>query len=510
MQRSTNFLKKNRSSHILRSCVILSCSALLSLPLCANDYTSHTVLVPHPHYHDVSPEKIALFHQIPVECCDGLGSGFQVVALGSTSVNTAEMARYFLPFGKTQIVAGEAGSEAVSNGSVDVLAQYFGIKTAESSFDQKFQSTLQFAPKQNVAGAGLSYVQDFNVFGQALRFSAHSSLLRVHNNLHAKETITNSGGSDNNPEVPTGYVGSLMDAFTGKTIFGDQHFNCGKIAPCGLTKWGLGDIEVTIGNQNSKCNDCQRGWWAGVIIPTGNKPKGEYLFEPIVGNNHHLGVIFGGYYHHFLWSNNADKEIWVHFHSQSRHLFGNKQRRAVDLVDKQWGRYLWLYPDKDAEAGAVQPGINHFTMQVDVNPRSVLNINSAITYACNGLALEGGMNTFARQSEKVSPKCAYNSTVAIAGDIEDTPVKSRKKATIRYFDGISDDNNYTTIKEFDLNFASAAQPSTLCYIFYGSMGYQWKEIHYPAFIMAGLSYEYSADNAGLERFVGWVKSGVAF
>lgn len=500
---------------IKKSCIIFSWLILLSLPLCANDYTSHTILVPHPHYHDVAPEKIALFHQIPVECVDGLGTGFQIVGLASTSVNTEEMARYFLPFGKTRIVAGEPSSEAVKEGTVDILAQYFGVKTNTDDDNRKFQSTLQFAPKQKIIGAGLSFVQDFNVLKATLRFSAHSALLHVHNDLNAKETITNAGGADKNPEVPEGYVGSMMDAFTGKTIFGDQEFKYGKIAPCGLTKWGLGDIEVTIGTPNKESNDCQPGWWAGVVIPTGNKPKGEYLFEPVVGNNHHFGVIFGGYYHHFLWSNNNDKSLWVHFHSQTRHLFGNKQYRAIDPVDKQWGRYLWLYPSKNAVAGTVQPGINHFTMEVDVHPRSVLNINTAITYSCEGLAVEGGMNTFARQSEKVKPKCAYTSTAAIAGDLEDVSVLSRSKATIRYFDGIDDDKKnfadvYISLKEFDLNFASAAQPATLCYIFYGSIGYQWKEIKYPTFVMIGGSYEYSADNAGLERWVGWLKSGVAF
>jgi hypothetical protein len=89
-------------------------------------------------------------------------------------------------------------------------------------------------------------------------------------------------------------------------------------------------------------------------------------------------------------------------------------------------------------------------------------------------------------------------------------VDSRNKATIRYFDGIANDTAYTPIKECDLNFASATQPSTLCYIFYGSIGYQWKEIKHPVFIMGGASYEYSADNAGLERWVGWFKSGIAF
>ena len=488
----------------------LSCLLICSLPLKANDYTGHTTFVPHPLYHDVSPEKVALFHQVPIERVDGLGSGFQAVALASTSVNTAEMARYFLPFGKTQIVAGEPSSDAVKNGTVDILAQYFGVKTSEDSSDQKFQSTLQFKPKQTVAGVGFSYIQDFTVFKRTLRFSVHTPILRVHNNLHAKETITNPGGDDNNPEVPAGYVGSIMEAFTGKTIFGDQRFEHGKIAPCGLTKWGLGDIEATIGSQNHELETCQRGWWLGVVIPTGNKPKGEYLFEPIVGNNHHLGVIFGSYYHHQMWTNNEDKEIWVHFHSQTRHLFDNKQHRAIDLVDKQWSRYLWLYPNKDAVAGAVQPGIDHLTMQVDVSPRSVLNINTAVTYSCEGLALEGGMNTFARQSEKISLKCAYNGTAAIAGDIEEDSVYSRNRATIRYYDGIDDDNTYTPIKESDLNFASATQPATLCYIFYGSIGYQWKEVEYPTFIMTGCSYEYSADNAGLERWVGWLKGGIAF
>lgn len=488
-------------------------TASLALCVCAstvaNDYTSHTTFVPRPLFHDVAAEKIALFNQTPLNqnCYGSLGAGFQAVVFASTSVNTAEIARFFLPFGKTQIVAGEDKSQAVDDNTVDVLAKYFGVKTSDIDANQTFQSTVQFKPKQNVQGLGLNYVQDFSKYGfKGIRLNIQTPILRVHNNLHAKESITNEGGGD----VPAGYVGSMMEAFTGDTVFGDKHFRYGKIAPCGLTKWGLGDIEISIGSQNHELCVCQRGWWLGAVIPTGNKPKGEYLFEPIVGNNHHFGVIFGGYYHHQVWTNHDDKEIWVHFHSQTRHLFPNKQRRSFDLVDKQWSRYIWLFPSKTSSPTDVNPGINFLTLPVDVAPRSVLNINTAATYSCEGLLLEGGMNTFARQSEKVKLKCAYNGDAAIVGETDEEAPVSRSNATIRHFAGIDNDTKYTPFKESDINLASAAQPATLSYVFYASAGYQWLEIDYPSFISLGGSYEYSADNAGLERWMGWIKGGMAF
>src|SRR6185436_1681238 len=66
--------------------------------------------------------------------------------------------------------------------------------------------------------------------------------------------------------------------------------------------------------------------------PTGNKPEGEFLFEPIVGNGHHwtLGVGFNA--HAMLWRSECDDSCFgFYLDANITHLFSTCQRRAFDL-----------------------------------------------------------------------------------------------------------------------------------------------------------------------------------
>ena len=50
-------------------------------------------------------------------------------------------------------------------------------------------------------------------------------------------------------------------------------------------------------------NDCSYLYtYVGVLAPTGTKPKAEYVFEPIIGENRHVGVLTGGSGGFQIWS----------------------------------------------------------------------------------------------------------------------------------------------------------------------------------------------------------------
>jgi hypothetical protein len=526
-----------------------ACALLATSPTHANYYTSHTFFSARQQFRDVMPEKISLFEDRMLARPEGILGAIQIVPFYSKSINSAELARFFMPFGKTQIIAGEFNSQAVQDNSVDVMANYFGVLTRPVNQvfttsgldieDLTFQSTVQFKPVQTVFGIGLSYQQQVTgdlTKGTFINISA--PITRVHNDLGLCETVINPGGGDLGPAVPEGWAKNMTEALSGHTIFGDKRFKYGKVAPCGLSKWGLADIEVWFGYENRECSTCHRAWWVGIYIPTGNRPEGKYLFEPIVGNDKHFGVMFGGIYKHLIWTNNDDKELWMNFHSQTRYLFTNKQRRAMDLIDKQWSRYLWMFTNKDHAKVPenLQPGINFLTLDVNVSPRSALNLNSAIVYSTHGgFIAEAGLNSYARQSERVALECPFSETIGIAGMFQDrnfettTQQPTKSNATIRRFlcqQRILNDVEtpastppccdtdaeplFIPITEGDLDPTSAAHPATISFSFYGTLGYSWNNIEFPTFVTAGGSYEFSADNAGLERWLVWAKFGMSF
>src|SRR5437016_5674531 len=102
----------------------------------AQNATSHTFFTARPAAQSTSPEIVSLIHNW-ISCEDG---SLQVVAFGGKTVRADnddckdKLATFFMPFGKTELVAGEFGSEAVRNNRADVIANYFGVLTIDPNF----------------------------------------------------------------------------------------------------------------------------------------------------------------------------------------------------------------------------------------------------------------------------------------------------------------------------------------------------------------------------------------
>ncbi len=501
----------------------------------ANDTLSHTFFSIQPLFHAALPTKLSLYYDRDVARKDGIKSLVQIVPFYSASLNEPAIAKFFLPFNKTTIVAGEFGSQAVKDNTVDVLANYFGVLTQPVDsvyppgqlFDVSnltFQSLLRLKPIQKVTGLGLMYKQKISAMCDDRRgwfVQVSSPIMKVSNDVGFSETVINEGGG----QVPEGYVGSVGDALRGKTVFGNKHFEYGKISDCAVTKWGMGDIEACVGYESIYCERFHGMWAGGIVIPTGNKPKGEYIFEPIVGNNGHFGLMLLGEYCYELWVNPAqDKTIWFHANGFSQYLFGNRQRRSFDMLDKQWSRYMWVYRSNvnPISPEYQSPGINVFTQPVNVWPRSSFNANSSFVYNHNdGFVAEAGYSTYYRQEEEVKLACSFPDNVYIVGiDETDTSIfATESNATMRRYlqsQGILIDKtsagepNIIRVSEDDLDMRSASHPCTISHAIWGAMGYQWDDITFPLLFSGGGSYEFSTENLALHRWTLWVKAILSF
>lgn len=76
-------------------------------------------------------------------------------------------------------------------------------------------------------------------------------------------------------------------------------------------------------------------------IPGGTKPKGEFLFEPIIGNGHHYEIGGGISMHYEVWHNLAtEQQVTLSFDFAVTHLFKTWQCRSFDLCNKPNSRYM--------------------------------------------------------------------------------------------------------------------------------------------------------------------------
>ncbi|MBI2775611.1 hypothetical protein HYX58_06395 [Candidatus Dependentiae bacterium] len=512
------------------------------------DFTSHTFFSIRPPFQSAFPEKTTLFRNMRAKAKeDGWMGAMQAVVFGGRSTKGKKLAKFFLPGGthasgavNELIFAEQDGATGINGGGGtppavnpffrDVNATNFNIQTA----DNNFASRVSFNPRQTYVGGGFDWIQYFgwncDPCDKRWWFEISFPVLNVKNDMRLTETILTQGAA-----LSSAVNFNVEQAFSGNTgtgkpfakgvtgIVTGSGFNFGKIDGS-RSKTGVADVEIKLGYDWLCEETCYAYGYVGVVIPTGNKPKGEYVFEPIIGNNHHFGVMWGGALGFELWRGcDGDRHLMWNLETNGRYLFRNTQTRSFDLYNKQWSRYSLVYTSA-ADAASLAPieGIDLFTQKMRVNPRWTFDMNSALTFDVCRWELEAGYNMWARQCEKVSLKTPWaNGTVALVGfdSLSGAPVAAINRAvTIREtFAGsnivapaLAADYANNSIQAGDINLESAAAPCALSHTIYGSAGYNFDMCGcWPIFAGLGGSYEFGSCNSVLQRWMVWGKIGVS-
>ena len=244
---------------------------------CSCEASSKTFFFVRPLYQSVRPELISGFRNEQAGTReDGRGGTIDIVPFGSKTGKGHRLASYFMPYGKTVLQASDSTADGFPGGSADLDARQFGIETS----DDAFKSAICFSMNQSVAGLGLHYIQRFSWLddlSQGWWFSASSPITHVKNNATLAEKIESQG-------IPETTITNMAQAFR------QPAWRYGKVDNCTHTKTGLADIETKIGYEWRPCEQGYGALYLGALIPTGNKPRATYLFEPIIGHNHHWGL----------------------------------------------------------------------------------------------------------------------------------------------------------------------------------------------------------------------------
>ena len=499
---------------------------------CDTEVTSKTYLNVHPLFQSQSPEMVSSFRSDRVHIReDGYHGTVQFVLFGSKSTQDDELARYFFPDGKTSLIVDENFAT-----DSDLFAKHFNIFTNNGDF----RSRISIEPSYSVIGLGTHYRQSFwrdEDKDRAFWFSVSTPITRVKTDLNFDEKVLDDGDGPDE-DANENVVANMKEAFIQK------EWMFGKIdSKDSMTKTTLADIELKLGYEWLQTDPCHIESYIGFVIPSGNKPDGEFLFEPVVGRGKHWGVMFGSAYGIEVWKNEEEnKNIRIEYNMHSEYLFEKEHIRSFDLKNKPWSRYMEVYANEDQarEASALTdpaksqniatPGINVFTQKVDVRPRFSYNINTAFVYtsvyASKGFQGEAGYNFFARQSEcvklskpwKEGPALKHTLGAGQTNPIRDITGNPLLEQTVVNIGGTEELvpvklKNYqdSIIKEEDLDLQSAATPCLLSHTFYGALGYRWDDREYPLFINYGASYTFSrSNNAVVQKWAIWGKYSFSF
>jgi len=517
-------------------------AALLSVLSSRADVYGKSYLSIRPRFELTFPERVVMFRDKMNAREDGRGGAFELVGFFGNTTNPSDIAKYFLPNCKDFITVGEDASESAVSRTRDINAFNLGVLTDDilnpATYDEvrndgytnlTFESKVTFCPQQKMCGLGLAYQQRLpNKFW----FDIAAPIIRVKNILGVKEYVLNEGG-DGNPDVPTGYFANALCAL------GDCNTarKYGRIVSRSMKKTRVSQIELRVGRSLID-DESLVGGFAGVYIPTGNKPTAYYLFEPVVGNNQHWGVIFGGYGKFELLRDDRDRTFNTVYNAATRYFAPNHQRRSFDLKDRAWSRYLkvWKSDNDNTDVAIADLGtnvdylINYSTLCVKVKPYYSYDFNFGLNYTDRGFKMEVGYNLYARKAEEVCFDHPMKGEVGLMAlryylDDPDSQGEPRTyqgaqigesifKVDIGSF--VDDVINvsgpdvaaaYVPITVNDLDPMSGAAPASISQTIYGSMGYEWNDLEFPAFLNGGLSYEFTNDNTSVRRWTAWLKLG---
>lgn len=512
------------------SCKSTNCYDCTSADRCKCAVTSKSFLSIRPFFTAASPAKLALVRKEMQELHINNGHMFQAVPFGGKTTDEEGLAWYFGPSCKRILTVS---ADPATN--PDIIADNLGIYTQNG----EFESTFCLSPEQTFAGLGLNYRTHFGCADENRGFFLDVTLpvYYVKNLMNLCEQISNNGDGSLNEGGPANVTQAMKQ----------PSWCAGRIDDCNdTTETGVSELDIQVGYGWGR-EQAHMHSYLGVIIPTGNKVNGHKLFEPIIGWNHNTAVHFGSSFGIQLWHDECnDRTLWYELAIDSRYFFENEQCRSFDLKCKPWSRYMQIYENRaqaqeaadlcnpistDAGRTLGSPGINLLTQRVKVLPRFQRTYNTAFALDLRCWTLEGGYNFFTRDAECVRLECPWdqiagvskarqNDGTYVATDgpalkaIQGCGFTNNVQTIGDNFDGLNDvditDYAENIITEKDLDLSSAEAPCMLSNRFYGAVGYSMDRYRFRMLIGLGGSYEFSADNSGIERWGGWAKIAFIF
>lgn len=498
--------------------------------------SNRTFLMPRAPLQNMALEQATWHRQVGSTVQTYHGGTLQITGMYQHSANKGDLGKYFGYYApKAQEfrdyinVVNSSGHD--TNGGMkdqpdfdttigdNTWAEYIVHNTGSTI--NNLADKLQFRPTQEISSVRLDAYKNFDEVARGLFFSASLPLSHVKNSMG----LTRIGTFSPINIAPThpAYGKTLFDFFAGDVYNFDTTNNKEMLQyPLNYAKidgsrhrTGFSDLATTLGYKIINKKDHWVGLGLNMVVPTGNRPTGEYVFEPLLGNAGHWA--FGG-------SLDATFKLW-HKHDGNS-VSCSTVVRALYLLPATEKRTLGMRKDDGTSipfgvyyavgrlfAHPVTPFANVSTQDLKVEPKLQVEGLCNLNFNFKTIDLNVGYNIFAKQRETIALKHAWNNdTYAIA--FEDyTTFSSPLFGQTNFGDKTQVDSNIMgkkqPINEQNLDFRAATAPSLVSHKFYGTLSYTSKD-KTPLLFGIGGSYEFGSANTGIDNYALWLQSSLAF
>ncbi len=281
--------------------------------------------------------------------------------------------------------------------------------------------------------------------------------------------------------------------------------------PCNLEQTGLDDVQFRLGYEREWCNETMNaGVYAIGTAPTGLRPNGRYIFEPLVGSRHgSVGVGINGDYQ--FWNDDCgDRSLTVMTDANYRYAFAHDVCRTFDLCNNgAFSRYLLVA--QESNPNVALPGVNFFTLEANVQPRSTIQWWIAAHYEHCNYDFELGYNLWWRQKEDLKDCLSAPCKTVGIYDLTCVGVDCRTASTATigtYAQDITIDDAFTAITANDFNVQSGLADEALTNKFYAAGSYQGTVCDsYDYLFGFGGSYEFVSDKYRCAALPKWAIFG---
>lgn len=211
---------------------------------------------------------------------------------------------------------------------------------------------------------------------------------------------------------------SLREALSGNFTFGDmvEPWRYGRFDFCPRSKTTLADIDVIVGLNLAEGDFGHFGLFGMGVFPTGNRPTGKWIFEPIVGNGRHWELGGGLTCHLSAFDLCSPHNIGFYIEGNVTYVCKTHQVRSFDFKNNGLlSRYMLLkeYDTMGNYAQTMINAINFNTRNCEVRVGFKADVSGKLFIAAGGWEVDLGYNFYYREREKICIKttcpCAIDS-----------------------------------------------------------------------------------------------------
>lgn len=308
-----------------------------------------------------------------------------------------------------------AGSESVDltkkiNGfNIDLGAQSHMNQVDGSSTDEvPMSGILKITPKSHTWGVRLSYEQELSSLLDGLGFSvtvpvasvAHVMAPELLKGVDSALDDTDGGKGLNMLDYFAGTVGKSLVAPNTNSI--QAKLSHAKIGTIRKEAAGVADVRIGANWRFWHTDKASGTVCLHTVLPTGNLSTGEFLYEPIYGNNGHW-VIGGSLSGAYLFKNVKNMAVRLSGGFDYNYVLEAKEVRTVGIKDVKTAKTLpgsiYRLMVQDRIAGT-KPAANFLTQNLMVTPGSQYGLNLKASTYWKDFSFDVGYNLNIRTAEK--------------------------------------------------------------------------------------------------------------